>query len=369
MNLRQALRIGLGVLLLSTLTAARADHQSAEVVLGEWAKMSPRMYLLQPAQEVRELRGDANAEVQKRAAGDLQGTLNGAFSMILIENGTVLFEGYAKGAEAGTRLHSQSMAKSMTALAVGEALCAGKIRSLDDSAASYAPQLEGTAYGASSLRNLLRYTSGAQDPGGDGYAGIHNFRDFGALMQHQLSAVDLMKRFGGTSRYKPGEKFIYNGLDSEALSEVVSAATGMSLAAWFEQTVWQKAGGEFQAGWYLDKEGHAIAQIGFFATTRDYARIAMYVLDRLQGKAGDACIQAFLKEASSPLVTKGYWPPAPAWGLGIHVGADGKPWFFGHGGQRVGIDVARGRVIATNNHRDVRGVETTLMGVLGRTYP
>jgi CubicO group peptidase (beta-lactamase class C family) len=348
---------------------AQADHQSADAVLGEWDKLSPRMHILQPAREVRPLPVSGDDNAKERATGDLSSTLNQTFAVLLIDQGQILFEGYAKGASQTTRLHSQSMAKSMTSLAVGEALCAGKIGNLDDTAASYVPALAGTAYGASTLRNLLRYTSGAQDPGGDGYAGIHNFRDFGAMMQHQLSVVDLMKRYGGTSRFKPGEKFLYNGLDSEALSAVVRAATGMTTAAWFDQTVWQQSGGEYPAGWYQDKDGHSLAQIGFFATPRDYARIALYVLDRLQGKAGNACIQAFLKEATSPLVTKGYWPPAPAWGLGIHVGTDGNPWFFGHGGQRVGIDVKRQRIIATNNHRDIRGMEKSLMEVLAKPYP
>jgi CubicO group peptidase (beta-lactamase class C family) len=348
---------------------ARADHQSADVVLGEWDKLSPQMYILQPSKDVRPLPASADEKARQQAGGDLSSTLNQAFSVLLIDQGQILFEGYAKGASAATRLHSQSMAKSMTSLAVGEALCAGKIASLDDTAASYAPALAGTAYGASTLRNLLRYTSGAQDPGGNGYAGIHNFRDFGGLLQHHVSLVDLMKKHGGSSRFKPGEKFIYNGLDSEALSVVVRAATGMTMAAWFDQTVWQKAGGEASAGWRQDREGNTIAQIGFFATPRDYARIALYVLDRLSGRSGDECIRSYLREASSPLVPKGYWNQAPSWGLSIHVGADGNPWFFGHGGQRVAIDVKKQRVIVTNSHQDIRGMETALMGVLARPYP
>lgn len=346
--------------------AAHADHETAEQVLGQWKTMTPRMHVLQPAAAPRELPNGKDPAATERVANDTQAMLKDSFSMLFIENGSIVFEGYAKGATPESQLHSQSMAKSMAALAVGEALCAGKIKSLDDPATNYVPQLEGTAYGAASLRNLLRYTSGAQDPGGNGYAGIHNFRDFGAVFQYQTSMLDLMKKYGGSSRFKPGEKYIYNGLDSEALSAVVRAATGMTMAAWFEQTVWQKAGGASQAGWFLDKDGNTVAQVSFYATTRDYARIALYVLDRLKGTAGDACIQAYLKEATSPLVSKGYWESAPSWGLGIHVGADGNPWFFGHGGQRVGIDVKAGRVIATNNHRDLRGGDRSLMGALAR---
>lgn len=369
MGVRRTIWRCLSPLTLVLATQAWANHESAETVLGQWESLAPRMHIMQATKTVRPLPESGNAAASAGAANDLKSYLGDAFSVLFIEDGKILYEGYAKGATRDSHPHSQSMAKSMTALAVGEAVCAGKIRSLDDTAASYAPQLAGTAYGAASLRNLLRYTSGAQDPGGDGYAGIHNFRDFGAMVAQQLSLVELMKKYGGTARFAPGEKFIYNGLDSEALSVVVRAATGMPLAAWFEQTVWQKAGGEAQAGWLQDREGNTVAQIGFYATTRDFARIALYVLDRLNGAAGDACIQGFLKEATSPLVSKGYWPSAPAWGLGIHVGADGNPWFFGHGGQRLGIQVKSGRVIATTSHRDMRGGDTTLMGALARPYP
>lgn len=369
MNAPTAPRLWLASMALLAAQAVHADHESAEKVLGQWEGMRGRMHLLQPSPTPRDLPTTSNAAVAEKVRNDLQSLGSDAFSMLLVEDGQLLYETYAKGASPEARLHSQSVAKSMTALAVGEALCSGKIGSLDDKAATYAPHIEGTAYGAASVRNLLRYTSGAQDPGGDGYAGIHNFRDFGALFGHQISSVDLMKKYGATSRFAPGEKFIYNGLDSEALSLAVRGATGMPLARWFEETVWKQAGAETQAGWYQDRDGNTIAQVGFFATTRDLARIGIYVLERLQGKAGSACIQTFMKEAAAPLVTKGYWGVAPAWGLGLHVGADGNTWFFGHGGQRVGINVKASRVIATNNHRDIRGMETTLMGVLARSYP
>lgn len=54
------------------------------------------------------------------------------------------------------------MAKSITALAVGEALCTNKIKDLADKAEDYAPQLKGTPYGESAVRDLLMMASGAK---------------------------------------------------------------------------------------------------------------------------------------------------------------------------------------------------------------
>lgn len=347
--------------------AVHADHESAATILGQWTQYAPRLHILQPARTVRELPASQNQDSIQRVASAAQPLVRGtAMAVVMLENGALVFEGYAKGAARETQLNAYSMAKSLTALAVGEALCAGKIRSLDDQASVYAPQIAGTAYGSASIRNLLRMTSGAEDPGGNGYAGIHNFRNFRAMTNHEISLADLMRKHGENGRFKPGEKFIYNGLDSDALSLVIRGATGVSLAAWFEATVWQQAGAEYAGGWFQDRDGNTVAEILFYATARDFARIGLYIADRLTDKGGEPCIRDFVKEAARPLVRKGYWDAAPAWGLGLHTGADGNTWMFGHGGQRVGVNVKTGRVLATNGYSDPRGIDTMIQDILAR---
>lgn len=346
-------------LLLAALTAlsARADHESADTILNQFRTLAPRMHVLQPATAVKTLQPSQNDAARQRINADVQTLARENFSVVVIDKGELLTEVFGNGATVDRPLNSYSMAKSLTALAVGEALCAGKIKSLDDTAASYVSGLDGTAYGKASLRQLLSYTSGAMDPGGNGYSGIHNGRDFSAVIGHRMSLLELARKYGDGSRFKPGGKFIYNGLDSEALSLVIRAATGMALPQWFEATVWQKAGAEFPAGWYVDREGNGIAETLVLATTRDFARVGVYVLERLTGSSPDTCMNDFIRQAAQPLVTKGYWDAAPHFGLGLHVGSDGNTWFFGHSDQRVGINAKTGRVIATNSWREWRGLD------------
>lgn len=352
--------------LLALPLSAKADHEQSADILNQWSRMAPRLHQLKPAQQVRALPVSPDREAGQRIAEKAKPYLDGAMSLLLLENGAVVHEAYSNGAAADRQLNSYSVAKSLTALAVGEALCAGKLASLDDPASKYAPQLEGTAYGSASLRNLLRMTSGAPDPGGNGYVGIHNVADLRAMLMHQVSLLDLLRKYGDAGRSKQGEKFIYNGMDSNALGMVIRGATGMSLAAWFEASVWQQAGAESPAGWYQDRDKNTVAEILFFATTRDFARIGLYIAERLSDKAGDACIREFMKEAAKPLVSKPYWDGAPAWGLGLHVGADGNTWLFGHGGQRVAIDVKTNRILATNGFRDQAGSDRSLRGIMAR---
>lgn len=342
---------------------ARADHESAETILGQWQRFQPRLHVMKPAKTPRELVSSPNQELVSRIGAPAKRFADETMSAIVIENGELLYESYARGASRESRLNAYSMTKSLTALAVGEAFCAGKIKSLSDPASMYAPQLAGTAYGAASIRNLLSYTSGAQDPGGDGYAGIHDRADFRAMAEHRLGLVDLLKKYG-EPRFEPGKKFIYNGLDSETLSLVVRGATGMPLPQWFESTVWQKVGAEFEAGWYLDREGNGVAEVLFFATTRDYARIGLYVLERLSGKVKDPCLNEFIQDAAMPHVHKGYWDSAPRFGLGLHKGADGNTWIFGHGGQRIGMNAKTGRLVATNGSRQWRGYDDQVQSLL-----
>ena len=344
-------------------TPARADHESASKILGKWAEYQSRLHILKPAATPRELAPSQNAALIDSMASGAKRIVGNGMGAVVLDDGKLVFEAYDNGANRESKMDAYSMAKSLTALAVGEALCAGKIASLEDRAAKYVPQLEGTAYGAASLRQLLSYTSGAQDPGGNGYVGIHSFSDFRAVFGHSLSLIDLIKKYG-EARFEPGKKFIYNGLDSDTLSLVIRNATGSPLPQWFEATVWQKAGAEFPAGWYVDRDGNAIAEMAFYATTRDFARIGLYIADRLTGKSADKCMNDFIKDAAAPHVSKGYWDVAPKFGLGLHVGADGNTWMFGHGAQRVGVNVKNGRVIAINGYADWRGVDDAVQRLL-----
>ena len=347
---------------------AQAWYQmdSPEKIQSGLVTHASRLHVFKPASTVRILPPAPSTDNTQKQAREGKSFASSAYSALLIENGNLVYEEYAQGASAQTPLNAFSVTKSWTALAVGEALCAGKIKSLDDAAEIYAPQLKGTAYGAASVRNLLRYTSGAEDPGGNGYVGIHNRLTFNSMAEHRMSLVDLLKKYGGSGRFKAGEKFVYNGLDSEALSIVVREATGMALPAWFEATVWQQAGGESPTAWYMDSEGNGIAEVLLFATTRDFARIGLYVLERLTDKAGSPCMQDFVKEAAKPLVNKGYWEAAPQWGLGLHTGLDGNTWMFGYGGQRIGINAKSGRVFATNSMRDTAMTDSGARSLLAR---
>jgi CubicO group peptidase (beta-lactamase class C family) len=321
------------------------------------------VYQLKPSSQPRLLPPAAPSDFTQKLTTEGQRFVGNAVSALVLDNGQLVFELYNQGGESSGMTNAWSMTKSMTSLAVGEALCAGKIKSLDDLAQTYVPALDGTPYGKATIKQLLTYTSGAEDPGGNGYEGIHSRIGYHAMVNHKRSLVELIKSHSGTSRFKAGERFIYNGLDSQTLSLVVRNATGVPLPSWFESTVWAAAGAESAGAWFV---GNGNGEVLFFATTRDLARLGQFVLERLTDQAGSECIRAYLKEAAKPLVNKGYWPAAPMWGYALHTGADGNIWMFGHNDQRVGINVAKKRVFVTTSNRNGRDTDTNAQAFLAR---
>src|SRR4029450_7813310 len=80
--------------------------------------------------------------------------------LLIARGDTILVERYQYGRTDRHRFTSWSMAKTVPALLVGVAIAEGRIRSVDDPAAAYVPELAGAEYGRTSLRHLLQMSSG-----------------------------------------------------------------------------------------------------------------------------------------------------------------------------------------------------------------
>src|SRR4030095_2059305 len=103
--------------------------------------------------DVRELpRAPAEPSIRYMSAGqpatidDFLGR-NRTTGLIIVQNGRILVERYQYDREASHRLASFSMAKTIVAMLLGIAVADGKIRSLDDTGATYVPALRDTPYG------------------------------------------------------------------------------------------------------------------------------------------------------------------------------------------------------------------------------
>jgi CubicO group peptidase (beta-lactamase class C family) len=70
---------------------------------------------------------------------------------LIAKDDTILFEHYQYARTDRHRFLSHSMAKTITAMLIGIAISEGAIKSIDDTAATYVPQLAGTEYGNTAI--------------------------------------------------------------------------------------------------------------------------------------------------------------------------------------------------------------------------
>lgn len=192
--------------------------------------------------------------------------------LLIVKDGQILAEHYQYDRTPAHRLVSQSMAKSITSLAVGFALAEGKIRSLDDKAAAYIPELAGTGYGETTLRNLLRMASGIRFS--EEYDGKDDSKRLGDV-RGKDGTIAALKLF--SDREAPqGTRFHYATSETITLLAVVRHAIGGSVSDYLAERLWQPMGAEADATWTTGRvDGYENGGGRFNAVLRDYGRLGV----------------------------------------------------------------------------------------------
>jgi CubicO group peptidase (beta-lactamase class C family) len=191
--------------------------------------------------------------------------------LMIIKDGVIQVERYQYDRTPAQRFVSNSMAKSIVSMAVGIALQEGKIASLDDRADKYAPKMAGSLYGETTIRNLLRMSSGAHFE--ERYDGKDDLERFGrAVIQGGVEEAAKVI----TVRDAPqGSRFVYASAETEVLAGVLRGATGMSVSEYLGPRLWQAMGAETSALWRAERTGLERAAGNFNATLRDYGRLGI----------------------------------------------------------------------------------------------
>lgn len=199
-------------------------------------------------------------------------------AFVVIKDDTILYERYFDGYGPTTLSSSFSVAKSMTSALLGLAIEKGSIRSLDDLATAYVPDLaRNPAYAGVTLRHLLGMQSGMAYTRTTGRA-LHDLRSDDARFFYtndREAALAKQRR-----EDPPGTRWAYKDSDTEALALVLARATGRTIAQQFEEGIWRPMGAEHDASWDLDHRGGLeSASSGLNATARDLARFGRLYLD------------------------------------------------------------------------------------------
>lgn len=268
-------------------------------------------------------------------------------AFVVLHQGHLVHEWYADGVDAGTRLSSWSVAKSVVSLLIGQAIGRGELTE-DDRLVDLLPELRtGTGYDAVTVRDLLDMASGIDVS--ENYNPWWPFEGTARL----LLSTDLPGYLADHRElaFEPGSRVEYRSVDTQLLSMILTRVTGRPLAQLVSQQLWTPLAAEAGASWNLDREGGI--EKGFCclnATARDFARIGQLVLDGGRAQGAQVVPAEWIQRIStpSPLDLAGWGYSAQWW----HApSSDGDFTAIGVYGQYIYVDPdARTVIVKLSDH-------------------
>jgi CubicO group peptidase (beta-lactamase class C family) len=218
-----------------------------------------------------------------------------SIAFLVIHHDSLLYESYEDPFSASSLSNSFSMAKSIVGLLVGYAIEEGSINGLDDKVLTYLPELKGTFAKDLTIRHLLSMSSGSSWD--ESYSSIFSMTTqayYGRDLGKTIEQIEIIN--------PPGETFSYRSGDTQLVSEIVTRATGKTLAGYASEKLWKPLGAEQAALWSLDKaNGREKAYCCFNSNARDFARLGALVLNQGQWHDQQLLSDDYIREIIRPV--------------------------------------------------------------------
>lgn len=243
-------------------------------------------------------------------------------------------------------LLSASIGKTVTAVAVGKAICEGRLQ-LDTRADAVVPLLRGRDLGTATLRQLMQMSSGATEPPPRDATGItrdevDRYVQGDGSLEALIASPRLSTAQGsGGRKNRPGERFSYKSVDPFTVAEMLQYASQMPAARWVDSKLLAEIPIGNQAILVTNQRGDFVgAEGGIRMSLQDWIRFAAYVQRQ---RTLDGCFGGYLKELSRtqikiPMIDgiNGYFS-----GYGFFTWTENTLvrntfWAVGYGGQRIG---------------------------------
>ena len=213
-------------------------------------------------------------------------TDNYADGIAVSHRGTLVYERYLNRMTQRTLHLSQSMAKSVTSAVAGILVGRGQLDP-EEKITSYLPELKETAWNGATLRHALDMTSG-----------VRYIEDYEAL-DSDIAVTDVASGWRTPQQGIPtfaciwdqiislnqttrphGVRFEYRSIETDVIAHCMERITGTRLAELISHELWQPLGAEESACFTVDGIGYPLADGGFNATLRDYARFGQMLCNR-----------------------------------------------------------------------------------------
>lgn len=200
-------------------------------------------------------------------------------AFLVIKDSQIASEEYLQGTTENDLRVSWSMAKSVISLLLGALIDKGKIPmdALDYKLIDHLPQLAGCGYDKATLKNVLQMTSGVAF--NEDYLDYHSDIN---RMGRMLAIGGSMDKFPTTlgHQWEPNTYMHYVSVDTHLIGMMIRALTGREIGELTIEHIFAPLGLEYDPYFITDNLGEPFILGGLNMTTRDYARIALMVLNK-----------------------------------------------------------------------------------------
>jgi CubicO group peptidase (beta-lactamase class C family) len=253
----------------------------------------------------------------------LDATQTNAF--LVIRDGKITYEKYLNGKTESTVLPSYSVAKTMTALVIGQLVDEG-ILDEERTFVSYLPRFKaGTSFDSVTIKDLLDMKSGIGVS--DNYPSGPSGWGVAIAQMYATTDMNFFLNNNRKMREEPGTFAEYRSVNTQMLGLIIQEVTGNSLADEFSERIWKRVSADYDATWNVDKVGgHEKAFCCFNASARDYARVGQALMSGMPFIASPS----WTKRLSTSEVNLDYgwgysaqmWHPYP--GVNLMMGLHGQ---------------------------------------------
>lgn len=278
---------------------------------------------------------------------------NGSAKALLLADGNkVVWVGFAPPANENSLFLSASIAKTVTSVAVGAAICEGKM-DLDTKVKDVITSLRGTDLGEAEVSQLLTMSSGVNpfDTGIVLANGRHNEILTGKLNQLNLlefTDVNSAVVDGLGNKILPGKRFSYGSTDPLTLGVLINQVTGETYAKWVEKKVLQAAGIASPGVIGQDHYGFGASDGNIRLKLLDWLRFAAWVKEL---EKNSSCLSNFVRAASHTKIKNVAKKQGKTFdGYGYLIWTENTIfhdsfWAVGYGGQRIGWNYNNDKIL------------------------
>jgi CubicO group peptidase (beta-lactamase class C family) len=251
-------------------------------------------------------------------------------SVLVIRNGYLVTEAYFHPYTRDTKVHIQSVTKSVIGALVGIAIKNGSLKSVDEPLLSFFPGRvyanPGSEKDAIRLRHLLSMTSSFP---------CQEFSNSGQSMEQTSGWVQFMLDLPVTT--PPGQTFGYCNGNAHLLSAIIEKSTDMSTREFANRELFEPLGipAVDPENWWTDPQGFSAGGYGLFLRPIDLAKFAYLYLNNGQWNGQQILPDNWVTESTTSYVQK---PEGPGYGyLWTVYSKAGRYSALGMAGQQIHV--------------------------------